>query len=241
MFRWAVGNTDAGERTATDIRKATGNDAVHVRRLDLVDQASIAAFTSNRAAPLHILVNNAGVMALPTLDLTPDGWEEQFAANHLGHFALALGLHDVLAAADNARFVSLSSHGHHASPVEFDDVDFSSRPYDPSPAYGQSKTANVLFAVGATSHWAADGITADAVHPGVIMDTNLSRHMDPEQAAHLRTLAEAGEPGEIRGAPFRFKTTAQGAATSVLVATSPQVEGMRSLLRGLQRGGGTDT
>lgn len=92
----AVRNTDAGESTATDIRKATGNDAVHVRRLDLVDQASIAAFTSNWAGPLHILVNNAGVMALPTLDLTPDGWEEQFAANHLGHFALALGLHDAL-------------------------------------------------------------------------------------------------------------------------------------------------
>lgn len=122
--------------------------------------------------------------------------------------------------------MSLSSRGHHASPVEFDDVNFSSRPYDPWLAYGQSKTANVLFAVGATSHWAADGITANAVHPGVIMDTNLSRHMDPEQAAHLRALASAGEPGEILGAPFRFKTTAQGAATSVLVATSPQVEGI---------------
>ncbi|MER5532914.1 SDR family NAD(P)-dependent oxidoreductase [Streptomyces mirabilis] len=222
----AVRNTDAGESTATDIRKATGNDAVHVRRLDLVDQASIAAFTSSWAGPLHILVNNAGVMALPTLDLTPDGWEEQFAANHLGHFALALGLHDALAAAGNARIVSLSSRGHHASPVEFDDVNFSSRPYDPWLAYGQSKTANVLFAVGASSHWAADGITANAVHPGVIMETNLSRHMDPEQAAHLRALAAAGEPGEILGAPFRFKTTAQGAATSVLVATSPQLEGI---------------
>ncbi|GAA4631200.1 SDR family NAD(P)-dependent oxidoreductase [Actinoallomurus vinaceus] len=222
----AVRNTDAGERTATDIRKATGNDAVHVRPLDLVDQASIAAFTSAWAGPLHILVNNAGVMALPALDRTPDGWELQFASNHLGHFALALGLHDALAAAGNARIVSLSSRGHHASPVEFDDINFTSRPYDPWLAYGQSKTANVLFAVGATGHWAADGITANAVHPGVIMRTNLSRHMDPEQAAQLRAAEAAGELGSIQGAPFRFKTIAQGAATSVVVATSPQLEGI---------------
>ncbi|MEU3619044.1 SDR family NAD(P)-dependent oxidoreductase [Streptomyces sp. NPDC006872] len=222
----AVRNTDAGELTAIDIRKATDNDGVHVRPLDLVDQASIAAFTSFWAGPLHILVNNAGVMALPALDRTPEGWELQFASNHLGHFALALGLHDALAAAGDARIVSLSSRGHHASPVEFDDINFNSRPYDPWLAYGQSKTANVLFAVGASSHWAADGITANAVHPGVIMSTNLSRHMDPEQAAQLRAAEAAGEDGSILGAPFRFKTTAQGAATSVLVATSPQLEGI---------------
>ncbi|MFF4960300.1 SDR family NAD(P)-dependent oxidoreductase [Streptomyces sp. NPDC001222] len=222
----AVRNTDAGEHTATDIRKTTGNDAVHVRPVDLVDRESIAAFTSAWTGPLHILVNNAGVMALPTLDRIPDGWEMQFASNHLGHFALALGLHDALAAAGNARIVSLSSRGHHASPVEFDDINFSSRAYDPWLAYGQSKTANVLFAVGATSHWAADGITANAVHPGVIMETNLSRYMDPEQAAQLRAAAAAGEAGEILGAPFRFKTTAQGAATSVAVATSAVLEGI---------------
>ncbi|MEU6194968.1 SDR family NAD(P)-dependent oxidoreductase [Streptomyces sp. NPDC047061] len=222
----AVRNTDAGERTATDIRKATGNDDVHVARLDLLDRESIAVFTGAWAGPLHILVNNAGVMALPTLDRTPDGWELQFASNHLGHFALAHGLHDALAAAGNARIVSLSSSGHHASPVVFDDINFDSRPYDPWLAYGQSKTANVLFAVGATSHWAADGITANAVHPGVIMETNLSRHMDPEQAAQLRSAAAAGESSSILGMSIRFKTTAQGAATSVLVATSPLLEGI---------------
>ncbi|MER5796120.1 SDR family NAD(P)-dependent oxidoreductase [Streptomyces sp. NPDC001980] len=222
----AVRNTDAGERTATDIRKATGNDAVQVGRLDLADKASISAFTSAWSGPLHILVNNAGVMALPTLERTPDGWELQFASNHLGHFALALGLHDALAAAGNARIVSLSSRGHHASPVEFDDINFTSRAYDPWLAYGQSKTANVLFAVGATNLWAADGITANAVHPGVIMSTNLSRYMDPEQAAQLRAAEAAGETGSIQGAPFRFKTIAQGAATSVLVATSPELEGV---------------
>ncbi|ADI12441.1 short-chain dehydrogenase/reductase SDR [Streptomyces bingchenggensis BCW-1] len=222
----AVRNTDAGERTAAEIRKATGNDTVQVGRLDLADRASVTAFTSAWTGPLHILVNNAGVMALPTLERTPDGWELQFASNHLGHFALALGLRDALAAAGNARIVSLSSRGHHASSVEFDDINFTSRPYDPWLAYGQSKTANVLFAVGATSRWAADGITANAVHPGVIMSTNLSRYMDPDQAAQLRAAEAAGELGSIQGAPFRFKTIAQGAATSVLVATSPQLEGI---------------
>lgn len=160
----AVRDTDAGERAAADIREATGNDAVHVGRVDLTDKALIAAFTSAWTGPLHILVNNAGVMQLPTLDHTPDGWELQFASNHLGHFALALGLHDALAAAGNARIVSLSSRGHQASPVEFNDINFVSRPYDPRLGYGQSKTANVLFAVGATNRWAADGITANAVH-----------------------------------------------------------------------------
>jgi len=222
----AVRNTDAGEQAATGIRKATGNDAVHVGRLDLADKASITAFTSTWTGPLHILVNNAGVMALPTLERTPDGWEMQFASNHLGHFALALGLHDALAAAGSARIVSLSSRGHHVSPVEFDDINFASRPYDPWLAYGQSKTANVLFAVEATNRWAADGIAANAVHPGVILGTNLSRYMDPEQFAQLRAAEAAGELGSIQGAPFRFKTIPQGAATSVLVATSPQLEGI---------------
>jgi NAD(P)-dependent dehydrogenase (short-subunit alcohol dehydrogenase family) len=224
----AVRNTDVGERTAREIGDPTGNHAVDVRPLDLADPASVAAFTSAWDDPLHILVNNAGVMALPTLELTPDGWELQFATNHLGHFALALGLHDALAAAGNARIVSLSSRGHLRSPVVFDDINFSSRPYDPWLAYGQSKTANVLFAVGATTQWAADGITANAVHPGGIMETNLARHMDPEQIAQLRAAAATtGTTTQtINGAPIRFKTIDQGAATSVLVATSPQLEGI---------------
>ena len=224
----AVRNTDAGERTATEIRNATENGRVDVRPLDLADPASVTAFVATWTGPLHILVNNAGVMALPALELTPDGWELQFATNHLGHFALALGLHDSLAAAGNARVVSLSSRGHLRSPVVFDDINFSSRPYDPWLAYGQSKTANVLFAVGATNHWAADGITANAVHPGGIMETNLARYMDQEQVAQLRaTAATTGATTQtINGAPIRFKTIAQGAATSVLLATSPQLEGI---------------
>ena len=211
----AVRDAEAGERTAAEIAASTDNADVGVGLLDLADQASVASFVSDWDGPLHLLINNTGVMALQELTLTPEGWELQFATNHLGHFALALGLRDALAAAGDARIVSLSSRGHLRSPVVFEDINFSSRPYDPWLAYGQSKTANVLFAVEATRRWGADGITANAVHPGAIAETNLSRHMNAEE---LATLRESGT--------FRFKTVAQGAATSVLVATTPQLEGI---------------
>jgi NAD(P)-dependent dehydrogenase (short-subunit alcohol dehydrogenase family) len=211
----AVRDTDAGERTAAGITATAGNPDIRVGRLDLADQASVASFVSEWDGPLHLLINNAGVMALQGLTLTPEGWELQFATNHLGHFALALGLHDALAAAGDARIVSLSSRGHLRSPVVFEDINFSSRPYDPWLAYGQSKTANILFAVEATRRWAADGITANAVHPGAIAETNLSRHMSADELAALR-----------KSGTFRFKTIGQGAATSVLVATSPLLEGI---------------
>jgi NAD(P)-dependent dehydrogenase (short-subunit alcohol dehydrogenase family) len=210
----AVRDTQAGDRTATEISAATGR-ATHVERLDLADQASVADFAASWTGPLHLLINNAGVMALQELTLTPDGWELQFATNHLGHFALAVGLHDALTAAGDARIVSLSSRGHLRSPVVFADINFSSRPYDPWLGYGQSKTANILFAVEATQRWAGDGITANAVHPGAIAETNLSRHMNREELDSLRA-----------SGTFRFKTIEQGAATSVLVATSPQLEGI---------------
>jgi NAD(P)-dependent dehydrogenase (short-subunit alcohol dehydrogenase family) len=139
----------------------------------------------------------------------------QFATNHLGHFELALGLHDALAAAGSARIVSVSSSAHLMSPVVFDDIHFAFRAYDPFGAYGQSKTANVLFAVGATARWAGDGITANAVMPGSIA-TGLQRYVDVERLERLR--AENGG--------YRSKTPEQGAATSVLVATSPLLEGI---------------
>ncbi len=212
----AVRNTEAGAKTAADITAATGNAAVRVAELDLADPDSVAAFVAGWNGPLDLLVNNAGVMAIPDLRLTPQGWELHFATNHLGHFALALGLHDSLAAAPaGARIVSLSSRAHLRSPVVFDDINFASRPYDPMLAYGQSKTANVLFAVEATRRWADEGITANAVHPGAIEATNLSRYLDPEYLEHLR----------VSGV-YRYKTPEQGAATSVLVATSPRLEGI---------------
>jgi NAD(P)-dependent dehydrogenase (short-subunit alcohol dehydrogenase family) len=220
----AVRDTDAGKRTAADITATTGNPAVHVNRLDLADQASVAAFVANWSGPLQLLVNNAGIMALPDLQRTPEGWEMQFATNHLGHFALALGLHKALAAAGDARIVSLSSVGHQRSPVVFDDLNFTSRPYDIGLAYGQSKTANVLFAVEATRRWVSDGITANAVHPGTIATTNLLRQLDPDVLAHLRSSAPYAETFDA--SRMRYKTNEQGAATSVFVATTPLLDGI---------------
>lgn len=212
----AVRDTAAGERTAEDITATTGNKAIHVARLDLADQASVAAFTAGWDGPLHILVNNAGIMASPLMR-TPQGWEMQFATNHLGHFALARGLHGALAAADDARVVSVSSSAHLRSPVVFEDIHFERREYEPWAAYGQSKTANVLFAVEAQRRWAGDGITVNALMPGGIR-TNLQRYVSEEELARLR--AAAG------GEDMRWKTTEQGAATSVLVATSPALSGV---------------
>jgi NAD(P)-dependent dehydrogenase (short-subunit alcohol dehydrogenase family) len=146
-------------------------------------------------------------MALPEQH-TPEGWEMQFAINHLGHFALALGLHDALAAAGTARIVSVSSSAHQISPVVFEDIHFRHRPYDPLSAYGQSKTANVLFAVEATARWAREGITANALMPGAI-PTNLQRHL-----------------GGMKTPPELRKTPEQGAATTALVATSPLLDGV---------------
>jgi NAD(P)-dependent dehydrogenase (short-subunit alcohol dehydrogenase family) len=212
----AVRNTEAGAETAADITATTGNTAIHVAELDLANPRSVSAFVAEWHGALDVLINNAGVMAIPDLLRTPDGWELHFATNHLGHFALAIGLYDALASApEGARIVSLSSRGHLLSPVVFDDINFASRPYDPMLAYGQSKTANVLFAVEAFRRWADEGITANAVHPGAIESTNLSRYLDPDV---LEEIKAAGV--------YQYKTAEQGAATSVLAATSPQLEGI---------------
>jgi NAD(P)-dependent dehydrogenase (short-subunit alcohol dehydrogenase family) len=204
----AVRDVDTGEAVAAEIRAGTGNDAIRVAHLELADRASIAAFADSWDGPLHVLVNNAGVMALPELELSPEGHEMQFAVNHLGHFALTHGLHAALAADGAARIVSVSSSAHLVSPVIFDDLSFAFRPYDPGLAYGQAKTANVLFAVEAARRWAADGITANALMPGAIA-TRLQRHT-----------GGAKTPPDLRKSPQ------QGAATSVLLAVSPLLEGI---------------
>ncbi|MET7375599.1 SDR family NAD(P)-dependent oxidoreductase [Micromonospora arida] len=218
----AVRDTTAGERAAADIAAGTTPGKVRVDHLDLADRASIDAFVAGWTGPLHILVNNAGVMALPELTRTAEGWEAQFAINHLGHAALTLGLHDALAAARGARIVVVSSSAHQQSPVVFDDIHFTARPYEAWSAYGQSKTATILFAVALARKWAADGITANALHPGSIM-TNLQRHLDDAQ---LRWVGALDEQGNRLGVPPGWKTPQQGAATSVLLAASPEVEGV---------------
>jgi NAD(P)-dependent dehydrogenase (short-subunit alcohol dehydrogenase family) len=212
----AVRNRAAGERTAADIAESTWAKPVLVAPLDLADTESVAAFVAGWDGPLDILVSNAGIMASPEMR-TPRGWEMQFATNHLGHFALATGLHGALAAAGAARVVSVSSSAHLRSPVVFDDIHFLRREYEPWAAYGQSKTANVLFAVEATRRWAADGITVNALMPGGIR-TALQRYVSDEELDRMR--AQSGAPAA------QWKTPEQGAATSVLVAASPLLAGV---------------
>lgn len=211
----AVRDIEAGTRVAGNIIAATRNTNVLVERLDLSDQRSVAAFVTRWSGPLDILVNNAGIMATPELR-TKEGWELQFATNHLGHFALTTELHDALQAAGQSRVVVVSSVGHVNGEVLFDDLDFAQHPYDAWAAYSQSKTANILFAVEAAKRWASEGIAVNALNPGRIADTNLSRHMETPPA----TFDPKGSTG------VSVKTIEQGAATSVLLAASPLVDGV---------------
>jgi NAD(P)-dependent dehydrogenase (short-subunit alcohol dehydrogenase family) len=207
---------------AADIQATTGRDDVAVARLDLTDRSTIDAFTAAWTGPLHILVNNAGVLALPERIITTEGWEAQFAANYVGHAALTLGLHDSLTAAQGARVVVVSSSAHLLSPVVFDDIHFTSRPYDAMSAYAQSKTATILFTVAISKKWAADAITANALHPGGVV-TNIQRHFDQ---ATLRSVGAVDEHDRLIEVPPGWKSRQQGAATSVLLAASPLVEGV---------------
>jgi len=190
---------------ASDIGTACGRP-VYVRQLDLANRASIQSFCASWSGPLHVLVNNAGIMALPELERTSEGYEMQFATNFLGHFALTIGLHEALVRAGGARIVSVSSSANMNAPVIFDDLHFNFLPYTPSVAYGQSKTAAVLLAVEATRRWSSDGIFANALHPGAIA-TNLQRYT-----------------GGLLTPPERRKSPHQGAATSMLLAASPLLE-----------------
>ena len=213
----AVRNLEAGRRTAKDIAAGTGGTKVLVVPLDLADQGSVAAFAAGWDGPLHILVNNAGIMATPEMR-TPQGWEIQFATNHLGHFALATGLHDALAAAGGARVVVVSSVGHLNGEVLFDDINFERHPYDRWAAYSQSKTANILFMVEAARRREPDQIAVNALNPGRITTTNLSRYLGEDSSPPA-----AFEPNSTA---VSWKTVEQGAATSVLLAASPLLDGV---------------
>ena len=216
----AVRNLEAGTRVANEIADTLppGGGELRVAPLDLADPVSVSGFVHAWTGPLHVLVNNAGVMALPELIRTAAGYEMQFATNHLGHFTLATGLHKSLAAAGGARVVSVASIGHLFSPVVFDDLHYRFRPYDQWTSYGQSKSANVLFAVGAAQRWRDDGVAVNAVMPGNVASTALARHMTADDLAAL------GEQTPLALPPV--KTIEQGAATSVLLAASPEVEGV---------------
>lgn len=207
----AVRRPKAAQAVVEDLRRSSRNPDISVDDLDLADLRSVKAFAERWRGPLHLLVNNAGIMAVPELEKTPQGFEQQFGVNFLGHFALTRWLHGALASANGARVVSLSSSGHLFSPVNFDDMNFDFIPYTPFGAYGQSKTANVLLSVAITRHWAGDGIFSNAVNPGAIA-TGLQKHT-----------------GGLKTPVDRRKTLEQGAATSVFLAAHPLVDGVGGL------------
>lgn len=214
-------NPDRAARALTEIERA------EVDRLDLLDPASIDAFAARyleSGRPLDVLINNAGIMGGP-LYRDARGYESQFATNHLGHFQLTLGLLPALRAAHGARVVNVSSGGHRLSDIRWDDPHFSAG-YDSMLAYGQSKTANVLFAVELDRRWAADGIRGYAVHPGIVVTTGLgpSRAEDgptftEEQLSAMGLIDDSGQP--LIDPARERKTPQQGASTSVFAATSP--------------------
>ena len=208
-----------GEAIASEIRSSTGNDNIDVMALELGSLDSIRQFAGDylgKYDSLNLLINNAGVMACPA-GKTSDGFEMQFGTNHIGHFLLTNLLAPALIKGAPARVVALSSRAHHMSPIDFDDPNFESRDYNKWVSYGQSKTANVLFAVELDKRLADKGVRAFSVHPGVI-ETELSRHMDEEDRAMIGARAE--QVGN-----WFVKTVPQGAATSVLAATAPELEG----------------
>ncbi|WP_406364179.1 SDR family NAD(P)-dependent oxidoreductase [Streptomyces sp. NBC_01579] len=207
----------AGARIAEEIAPAGGPGTVRATMLDLADQTSVRTFVKAWQGPLHILALNAGVMA-PPLQRTKEGWEMQFATNHLGHFALATGLHSNLAATRGARVVAVSSVGHVNGDALFDDINFEQHAYDPWAAYSQSKTANVLFATEAGRRWASDLIAVNALNPGRITSTRLGRH--------IGDIANSPASFDATSTDVSWKNIEQGAATSVLLAASPLTEGV---------------
>jgi NAD(P)-dependent dehydrogenase (short-subunit alcohol dehydrogenase family) len=197
-----------------------GIERVEVDQLDLVDPASVERFVAryrDSGRPLHILVNNAGIMG-GELVRDSRGYEQQFATNHLGHFQLTNGLLPSLREAGGARVVEVSSWGHHLSDIRWDDPHFE-REYDGMVAYGQSKTANVLFAVELDRRWSDEGIRGYSLHPGGIVATNLAPWLTPDDWRAMGLVDDNGQP--IIDPENDRKTVEQGASTTVFAATSP--------------------
>jgi NAD(P)-dependent dehydrogenase (short-subunit alcohol dehydrogenase family) len=218
---------------ARDVEKARqaldGINRVEVQEMDLVDPRSVDSFADRffaRPRALDILVNSAGIMALPELTLDDRGYEYHFATNHLGHFQLATRLLPALRAAPSARVVSVSAWAHRLSGVVFDDVNFARRDYQPMLGYAQSKTANILFAVGLDARERANGVRAFALHPGSIL-TGLGRNFTDAQRKAFGVLDEHGN--RIIDPSRQLKTIEQGAATQVWCATSPRLDGLGGL------------
>ena len=215
------------QEVADDIIETTGNKRVHIDHLELDSLSSVELFVQRfleTKRSLNILINNAGVMACP-LSYTKDGFEMQFGTNHVGHFALTLGLIPALKkgaqeSGKNSRVVNVSSGAHRFSDIVYDDINYKTRPYHDFASYGQSKTANILFSVELSRRYASEGILSNALMPGIIW-TNLQRHLDIET---MKKQGKLDENGKFKTG--REKTIQQGASTSVWAAVAPELENM---------------
>ncbi|MEU6705896.1 SDR family NAD(P)-dependent oxidoreductase [Streptomyces wuyuanensis] len=211
-------------RPAAAEEALAGVAGVEVDELDLADLESVRGFAArflDSGRGIDILIGNAGIMASPETRVGP-GWEAQFATNHLGHHALVNRLWPAIASGGGARVVSVSSRGHQLSGIRWDDPNFSNG-YDKWQAYGQAKTANVLFAVQLDALGRKAGVRAFAVHPGEIV-TELVRHLSKEEMVGRGWIDEEGNPLDPS-----FKTPEQGAATQVWAATSPRLADLGGL------------
>lgn len=203
---------------------ATLKGDIQTVQMDLSDLDSVRGFADkmvNELDRLDLLINNAGIMACPETRVGP-GWESQFGVNHMGHFALSHGLRSLLTKNPGARVVCLSSTAHKIKGIQWDDIQYNTTPYHKWQAYGQSKTANALFANALSRRLKDSGGHAFAVHPGGIF-TPLQRHLPQEEMVALGWLNEDGSPSEL--AKQGFKSPEQGCATTLWAATSPLLEG----------------
>ncbi|MGP1281832.1 MAG: oxidoreductase [Parasphingopyxis sp.] len=210
------------EKAETNLAEIDGD--VRVGDMDLADIGSVRRFADEMAGTLDrldLLIANAGIMANPETRVGP-GWESQFGTNHMGHFALTLGLIPLLERTPGARVVALSSTAHKVSDIHWDDIQFENHEYDKWQAYGQAKTANALFANALSRRMKDSGGLAFAVHPGGIF-TPLQRHLPVAEQIALGWLDENGEPSEM--AKAGFKTPEQGCSTTLWAATSPRLDG----------------
>ena len=240
-----VRNLEKAEAVAKDIRKSTNNQNVEVEKLELGSLASVKEFVKRyleKKRPLHILINNAGVWET-VKSYTVDGFETTFGTNHVGHFALTLGLIPALIdgykqSGKKSRVVNVSSLGHNITDIVYDDINFKNREFNSRVAYGQSKTANILFSVALNHLYSDKGIVSNALMPGIItlsliifytffvifyfklggIITELARNITPEEFNAM--------VAKFKESNFKFKTVEQGASTTVWAAVAPELEGV---------------
>ncbi|KAJ3234673.1 hypothetical protein HDU81_001211 [Chytriomyces hyalinus] len=216
----ACRNVNAGAEAAAAFVQETPTANVHVMNLDISDFASVRAFATEFAAkgwPLHLLINNAGIMALPELRLTPEGNELQFQTNHLGHFLLTNLMAPTLIASAPSRVVAVSSAGHRWGEIRFDDLAFE-KGYDKWKAYGQAKTANILLAMQLNKLLGSKGVQAFSLHPGSIL-TDLQEHLPVEEQIALGWRTPEGVLQPV------FKSIPEGASTHLVAALSSEISG----------------